>query len=63
MSEHRFQIEVTAIPHRPPKDERAAQGWKHGVENAIASALLYQEGGFSAIVRVIDPTPVPGGKR
>lgn len=59
---HTFTVEVTAIPHRPHRDERSRQGWQHGVENKIASALLYVEGHHSAIVRVIDPTPPPGGK-
>lgn len=54
---HVFRIEVQAVPHREHKNDRAVQGWKHSVENAIATALLYEKGSFSAIVRVIDPTP------
>jgi hypothetical protein len=53
-TEHRFTIEVTAVAHREPQDKKALKGWKQEVENSVASALLYREGRYSAIVRVIE---------
>lgn len=60
VGKHVFTIEVTALPHAPHKSPAAEQGWKSEVETAIAKRLLYTEGSFSAITRVINPTSKPG---
>lgn len=56
-TEHRFIIEISAVAHRDPKDETGLENWKYGVEQHVAKTLLYDTGkGYSAIVRITDPT-------